>query len=323
MIKKTVLITGGAGFIGSNLVEELLNQKYRVICVDNFDDTYNPKYKKQHISPFVKNKNFKLYKTDIRDLTKMRSVFKKEKPKYVAHLAAKADTRDAVNNPFAYTSVNIEGSLNVLELCREFSIKQTVIASSGSVYGNNPNIPWIEDEKTDFPLSAYGATKKFVEMLSYTYHHNFGMNIVCLRYFNVYGENNRPNMVPYKWAEAILKGQQLEISGTGDRRRDFTYVKDVAEATALAIKTPLKYKILNVANSSPVSLKELLDVFEKVTGIKPNAKSRPSNNASVNEMYANSEEAQKVLGWKPKVSIEEGIEKLVIWFKKNRLGKFT
>ncbi len=321
MIKKTVLVTGGAGFIGSNLVEELLNQKFKVICVDNFDDTYDPKFKEQHIAPFKKNKNFVLYRSDIRDLAKMKSIFKKEKPKYVAHLAAKADTRDAVANPYIYTSVNIEGSLNILELAKEFNVKQTVVASSGSVYGNNPNIPWVEDEKTDFPLSAYGATKKFVEMLSYTYHHNFGMNIVCLRYFNVYGENNRPNMVPYKWAEAILNGWELELSGTGDRRRDFTYVKDVAEATVLAIQTPLTYKVINVANSSPVSLKELLSIFEKVTGIKANVKSRPSNNASANEMFANSEEAQKVLGWKPKVSIEEGITKLVAWFKENRLIK--
>lgn len=318
---QTVLVTGGAGFIGSNLVEALLRQKFKVICVDNFDDTYDPKFKRQHIAPFRKNKNFILKKVDIRDLKKMRSIFKKEKPKYVAHLAAKADTRDAVTNPYIYTSVNIEGSLNVLELCREFGVKQTVIASSGSVYGNNPNIPWVEDEKTDFPLSAYGATKKFVEMLSYTYHHNFGMNVVCLRYFNVYGENNRPNMVPYKWAHAILNGLELELSGTGERKRDFTYVKDVAEATVLALRSSLDYKIINVANSSPVSLKELLAVFEKVTGIKPIVRSRESHNASANEMYANSAEAQKVLGWKPKVSIEEGIEKLVIWFKQNRLGK--
>lgn len=319
---ETVLVTGGAGFIGSNLVGQLLKQKYRVICVDNFDDTYDPKFKEEHIAPFLYDKNFVLYRTDIRDLPAMRDIFEKEKPKYVAHLAAKADTRAAVKDPYAYVSVNVEGTLNILELSRDFSVKTVVLASSGSVYGNNPNIPWKEKENTDLPLSAYGATKKTVEMLAYTYHHNFGMNVICLRYFNVYGENNRPTMVPYKWAKAFLLGEEIELSGEGDRKRDFTYVGNIVSATILALTSSLKYEILNIANSRPVSLKELLSVFEKVTGAKPNVRSRPSHNASVNLMYADSTKAQKLLGWKSEVSIEEGITKLVAWFRSNRLKKF-
>ena len=322
-VTKTVLLTGGAGFIGSNLIEKLLHQKYRVICIDNFDSTYNPKFKIEHIAPFLQNKNFVLHITDIRDLEALRAIFEKEKPTYVAHLAAKADTREAVNNPYDYISVNIDGTLNILELSRDFSVKKVVLASSGSVYGNNPNTPWKEEENTDFPLSAYGATKKATEMLAYTYHHNFEMNIICLRYFNVYGENNRPNMVPYKWAAAIFSGKEVELSGEGTRKRDFTYVKDVVEATILALKSPLKYEILNIANSHPVSLKELLAVFEKVTGIKPKVHSRPSHNASANEMYADSAKAKKLLGWKPKVSIEEGTAKLVSWFREKRLEKYS
>lgn len=321
-IFETVVVTGGAGFIGSNLVEELLNQKYKVVCVDNFDETYSPKFKVEHVSPFLRNKNFVLYPTDIRNLEEMRLIFEKERPKYIVHLAAKADTREAVVNPYGYLSVNMNGTLNILELAKDFGVKKTVIASSGSVYGNNTNIPWKEEENTDFPLSAYGVTKKSVEMLAYTYHHNFGMEMVCLRYFNVYGENNRPNMVPYKWAEAFLSGEEIEISGTGTRKRDFTYVKDVVDATILALKSPLKFEILNIANSRPVSLRKLLGVFEKVTAIKPRVRSRPSHRASVNEMYADSTKAKKLLHWKPKVSIEEGIERLVLWFRKYRLKKF-
>ncbi|MFZ2621029.1 MAG: NAD-dependent epimerase/dehydratase family protein [Minisyncoccia bacterium] len=318
---KTVLVTGGAGFIGSNLVSELLKRKYRVVCVDNFDGTYSPEFKESHVAPFVSNTNFGLFRVDICDLEKMRSIFEKEKPVYVVHLAAKADTRDAVKNPYIYISVNVNGTTNILELSKKFSVKKVVLASSGSVYGNNPNIPWKEEENTDLPLSAYGATKKTTEMLAYTYHHNFDMNVVCLRYFNVYGENNRPNMVPYKWAKAFLNNEEIELSGEGTRKRDFTYVGDVVEATVLAMEAPIKYEILNIANSQPVSLKELISVFEKITGMKPNVKSRPSHNASVNEMYADSMKAQKLLNWKPKVSIEEGISKLVSWFRQNRMEK--
>ena len=196
----------------------------------------------------------------------------------------------------------------------------TVVASSGSVYGNNPNIPWKEDEKTDWPLSAYGVTKKAVEMLAYTYHHNFGMNVVCLRYFNVYGENNRPGMVPYKWAKAFLTGGEIELSGEGTRKRDFTYVGDVVDATLLALESPLAYEIINIADSKPHSLADLLAVFEKVTGISPQVRKRPSHPASVNEMYADSSKAKELLGWEPKVFLEEGITRLVAWFRANRLA---
>lgn len=315
---QTVLVTGGAGFIGSNLVKQLLLKKYRVICVDNFDDTYDPKFKEQHLTEVTNHKNFKLYKEDIRELEKLRTIFTKEKPNLVVHLAAKADTRDAVKNPYVYVSININGTLNILELCRDFGIRKLVIASSGSVYGNNPNTPWKEEENTDYPLSAYGATKKFTEMLAYTYHHNFQMSIICLRYFNVYGENNRPNMVPYKWAKAILAGEEIELSGTGTRKRDFTYVGDVVDATIKALKSNLKFEVLNIANSKPVSLKKLLQVFERVIGVKAKVRSRESNNASASQMHANSNKAQKLLKWQPKVSIDQGIKRLVVWFRKNR-----
>jgi nucleoside-diphosphate-sugar epimerase len=316
---KTVLVTGGAGFIGSNLVDELLKEGYRVVCVDNFDDTYEPAFKEQHIAPFLNNDNFALYRIDIQNESDLRGVFEKEKPEYVAHLAAKADTRDAVKNPRVYLAVNMNGTLNVLELCREYGVKMTVVASSGSVYGNNPNIPWKEEENTNFPLSAYGVTKKAVEMLAYTYHHNFGMNIICLRYFNVYGENNRPSMLPYKWTKAFLAGEEIELSGEGTRRRDFTYVGDAVRGTILALKSNIGYEIFNLGNSNPASLKELLEVFEKVTGKTLPVRKRESHNASVNEMFADITKAEKLLGWQPAIPLEEGITKLVSWFRENRL----
>lgn len=316
---KTVLVTGGAGFIGSNLIRELLAKEYKVVCVDNFDDTYDPALKEQNIAPFLKNKNFVLERVDIRNEEALRGVFEKEKPTLVVHLAAKADTRGAVKIPRIYLSVNIDGTLNILELSREYGIENLVMASSSSVYGNTPRLPWKETETADRPLSPYGATKRTTELLAHTYHHNFGMNITCLRYFNAYGENNRPNMVPYIWTKALLSNNEIELSGEGARKRDYTYIGDVVNGTILAMEKPLGFEVLNIGNSSPVSLRELLSVFEKTLGVTAVVRSRPSHNASVEDTYADVEKAKRLLGWQPTVSIEEGIEKLIVWFRNNRL----
>ncbi|MCX6786440.1 MAG: GDP-mannose 4,6-dehydratase [Candidatus Kaiserbacteria bacterium] len=318
---KTVLVTGAAGFIGSNVSQTLLEEGYRVIGVDNFDDTYNPQFKEKQIAPFLNNPNFVLERVDIRDLPALTAVFEAEKPSYVVHLAAKADTRDAVQNPRLYISVNIDGTLNVLELCKEFAVANLIIASSSSVYGNSPNVPWREDENADRPLSPYGATKRAVEHLAHTYHHNFGMNIVCLRYFNVYGENNRPGMVPYMWTEKLLKGEEIEISGDGSRKRDYTYIGDIVRGTILAMEKPLGFEVINLGNHTPASLNELLAVFEKVIGTKAKVKSRPSHGASVEVTYADVSKAKELLGWEPHTSLEDGIIRLVAWFRSNRLEK--
>lgn len=316
---KTVLVTGGAGFIGSNLVGELLTRGYRVVCVDNFDDTYELSYKEGNIASFLNNKNFVLERVDIRDREAMREIFEKEKPMYVVHLAAKADTRGAVKIPHVYTSVNIEGTLNMFELACEYGVENFVMASSSSVYGNTPRLPWRETEVADRPLSPYGATKRATELLAHTYHHNFGMNITCLRYFNAYGERNRPGMVPYLWTKALLNDDEIELSGNGVRKRDYTYVGDVVRGTILAMEKPLGFEILNIGNSSPVSLRELLSVFEKVLGVTARVRSRPSHSASVEDTYADVSKAKELLGWEPSVSIEEGIQKLIAWFRTNRL----
>lgn len=316
---KTVLVTGAAGFIGSNLTQSLLEKGYRVVGIDNFEDAYDLKFKEAHIAPFVGNSNFALHRVDVRDLPAMRAIFEEEKPSYIVHLAAKADTRAAVKDPYTYTSVNIDGTLNILELCREYPVENLVIASSSSVYGNSSQVPFTEDQTADRPLSPYGATKRAVELLACTYHHNFNMNITCLRYFNAHGENNRPGMVPYIWTEKLLRGEEIEISGDGSRKRDYTYIGDIVRATILAIEKPLGFEVINIGNNTPASLNELLAVFEKVIGTKAKVKSRPSHSASVEETYANIDKAKKLLGWEPEVSLEEGIRRLVAWFRANRL----
>lgn len=316
---KTVLVTGAAGFIGSNLTHALLERGYRVVGIDNFDDTYDPLFKEANIAPFQGSGDFKLERIDIRDAGALKAVFEAEKPSYVIHLAAKADTRKAVDTPRIYTSVNIDGTLNVLEVCRENPVENLVIASSSSVYGNSSRVPFTEEEPADRPLSPYGATKRAIEHLAYTYYHNFNMNITCLRYFNAHGENNRPNMVPYIWAEKLLRGEEIEISGDGSRKRDYTYVGDIVRATVLAMEKPLGFEVINIGNNTPVSLNELLAAFEKIIGIKAKVKSRPSHGASVEVTYADVSKAKKLLNWEPQTSLEEGLTKLVAWFRANRL----
>src|SRR3989344_1233914 len=316
---KTVLVTGAAGFIGSNLTKALLEKGYRVAGVDNFDDTYDVRFKESNIAPFADNANFVLHRVDIRDLPELTAVFVKEKPSYVVHLAAKADTRKAVDAPRLYTSVNIDGTLNILELCREYPVENLVVASSSSVYGNSSQVPFTEDQPAGQPISPYGATKRATELLAHTYHHNFKMNITCLRYFNAVGENNRPNMVPYIWAEKLLKGEEIEISGDGSRRRDYTYVGDIVRGTILAMEKPLGFEILNLGNNTPASLNELLAIFEKILNIKAKVKSRPSTKPSVEVTYADVSKAKKLLDWEPTTSLEEGITRLVAWFRLNRM----
>lgn len=316
---ETVLVTGAAGFIGSNVVRILLEKGYRVIGLDNFDDTYDPRIKEAHIAPFAGNEHFVLHRTDVRDMDAMRAIFEKEHPAYVIHLAAKVDTRNAVEHPYDYVSVNVEGTLNVLELGRACGVQNIVLASTSSVYGNTTEMPWSETLAADKPLSPYGSTKRLTEMLAYSYHHNFGMNITCLRYFNAYGENNRPTLVPYVWTEKILRDQEIEMSGDGSRKRDYTYIDDVVDATIRAMEKPLGFEVINVGNSTPSSLKELLATIEHATGKKALVKSRPSHAASVEMTYADVRKAKELLGWEPKTSLSEGVEKLVTWFRANRL----
>lgn len=316
---ETILVTGGAGFIGSNLIAKLLEGGYRVVCVDNFDSSYDPAFKESNIKPFLGNKNFVLYRVDICNMDELRKVFEKERPARVAHLAAKADTRVAVAQPYPYIETNITGTLNIFEAAKQTGVKNIVFVSSSSVYGNSQELPWREDAAASRPISPYGVTKRAGEMLAHSYHHNFGLNITCLRYFNAYGENNRPSMVPYLWARTLLKGEEIEISGGGIRKRDYTYVGDTVTATLAALKKPLGYEIINIGNNHPVSLSELLAVFEKVIGVKARTKERPSNRASVENTYADITKAKKLLQWEPTVSIEEGIGRLVAWVRANRL----
>jgi UDP-glucuronate 4-epimerase len=316
-----ILVTGGAGFIGSHLCERLLKDRKvkRVIVVDNLDPTYPVKYKKENLSLLTPDKKFRFYKADIRDKKALERIFKKEKPEYVVHLAAKTDTRSSVHQADEHESVNVLGTLNIFDLAKDHGVKKIVFFSSSSVYGNTAKPPFKETDMLNFPLAPYGATKIAGEVLAYTYFFNFNLPIVCFRIFNAYGPRMRPSLVLYKWVNDVLHDRPVEMSGAGVRKRDFTYVGDIVDAVLLALKKNQGYEILNIGNSKPVSLTGLLKIIGKVTGKRPTLWRRPSNKASVETTYANISKAKRILGWRPKTSMEKGVSNFVTWFRKNRL----
>lgn len=314
---KTILLTGGAGFIGSNTAQALLARGDRVVCVDNFTPNYDPSFKESNIKDFSSHPNFVLYKTDIINLGALKEIFEKEKPSVVVHLAAKADTRLSIHEPQAYIDTNLTGTLNLLE-CSKEGVEKFIFASSSSVYGNKAHAPFIETDTTDFALAPYGATKKAGEILCYTYNQNFKLPVVCLRIFNAYGERNRPDLVLYKWIEKLSHGEPIEISGDGSRTRDFTYIGDLVDALLRSIDTPLQFEIINIGNADPVALNALLEMVESAMGKKAEVISRPSNKGSVELTHANVSHAKEVLGWEPKTPTKEGVKKMVEWFMRER-----
>jgi UDP-glucuronate 4-epimerase len=319
---KKILVTGGAGFIGSHLIERLLKDPAtkRVICVDNLDESYPVTYKRSNISAFRSDTRFVFYKTDIRDTRKLQRIFSNEKPDFVVHLAAKTDTRTSLVEPLLYESVNVAGTISVLECAKVSGVKKCVTISSSSVYGNAVARQAVkEDTTTDYPLSHYGATKKAGEVIAHSYAYNFDMTVICIRLFNVYGERMRPGPVLYTWVDQLFKGSPVSMSGRGERRRDFTYVGDVVDAILKALRRGTGYGIFNVASSNPASLSELLKVVETAVGKKARVAYRPKNRASIESSYADIRKAQTAFGWNPKTSLTDGVKRFVTWFRDHRI----
>jgi len=320
---KRVLVTGAGGFIGSMVAEELcrLFPDTQVHGIDNFDDTYDRWIKQENISACAAQANFSYTECDIADRSAVTAVFDKFQPTHVLHLAAKADTRAAVSNPYPYIDTNITGTTHILDLAATHKVTQCVMASSSSVYGNSTNVPWSEGQHELQPISPYGVTKLSTEHLAFAYHHNYQLPVTMLRYFNVYGERNRPGMVPYIWTEKMLKDEAIEISGDGSRRRDYTYIGDVVDATIKALQTNLGCDVLNIGYGQPLSLLELKDNLQTAVGREVAHSFRPSHNASVEQTYADTSKAKELLGWQPQVSHTEGFKRLVDWFRSSRIEK--
>ena len=319
----TYFITGGAGFIGSTLSKKLLKQGNRVIVIDNFCDFYNPKIKENNVKELLKNEEFKLYKADIRDRQAVRKIFDENTIDVVMHLAAMAGVRPSIENPVLYQDVNCLGTQNILEEMKLHNVKNGVFASSSSVYGNCKEVPFKENMIVDFAISPYAATKKANEVMAHVYHKLYNMNIIMLRFFTVYGPKQRPDLAINKFTRLMLENQEIPMFGDGTTSRDYTYVDDIVNGIIKSCEYTMNnkevYEILNIGNSSPTSLKEMINTIAKMLDVKPKIKQLPMQPGDVDRTYADISKAKELLGYEPKTSFEEGIKKFVDWYKENKI----
>lgn len=308
-----ILVTGGAGFIGSHLIEKLLEEGHDVVCVDNLTPYYDPELKKARLARFSDRITF--YETDITDREALTAIFNDEEIEAVCHLAAQAGVRYSLENPFIYAETNYIGTVNVLELSKQKGIKNVVMASTSSVYGLNEKLPFSEDDRVDHPISIYAASKRACELLAFSYDHLFGLNVTCLRFFTVYGQWGRPDMALFLFTKNILEGKPIEVFGEGNMRRDFTYVSDIVEGFVAALKKPLGFEIINLGAGEPVHLMDFIRMTEKALGKKADIQFKPMQPGDVRETHSDITKAKKLLGYDPKVSIEEGIPAFVEWYR--------
>jgi len=309
-----ILVTGGAGFIGSHLVDRLLAEGHRVVCLDNFDDFYASALKRRNLTGARKDSKFRLVEGDLRDEGILKRILEEEKVEIVAHLAARAGVRPSIEQPLLYADVNIRGTLSFLEACKKYKIRRLVFASSSSVYGNNPKVPFAEDDPVDNPISPYAATKKAAELICHTYHHLYGMDIACLRYFTVYGPRQRPEMAIHQFSRLIRRGKKISLFGDGSSRRDYTYVDDAIDGTMGALFREHGYEIYNIGEFQTTSLSELVQLIEEQMGKKAQVEYLPAQPGDVERTYADIRKARERLGYQPKINMREGISRFVRWY---------
>jgi len=314
----SIAVTGGAGFIGSHVCEALLGKGLDVVCIDNFNDYYNPKFKEENISECLKNKNFKLHRKDITNINDLRTVFKKNKIEKVIHLAARAGVRPSIEQPVLYEQANVLGTLNMLMMAKDFKAENFVFGSSSSIYGNTKEIPFSESSKTDSPVSPYAATKKSAELMCHAYSHMYNIPMTCLRLFTAYGPRGRPDMAPYKFTELIYNNKELEMFGDGKTKRDYTYVKDIVDGILAAVGKEFKFEVINLGNSKPVELRQFISIIEENLGKKAKIKKMPLQPGEVDVTYADVKKAERLLTWKPKTDIKNGMKKFIEWYKNER-----
>lgn len=316
---ETFLITGGAGFIGSSLADSLLKKGQRVIVVDNFDPYYDPRIKRQNVAPHLNDEKYKLYEVDITDLEAMEKVFKENKIDRIVHLAAKAGVRPSLENPIGYAVTNVVGTNIILELARKYGVKKLVLASSSSVYGNNEKVPFSEEDNVDKAISPYAASKKENEVLAHVYHAIYDLDIILLRFFTVYGPRQRPDLAINKFVSAIEKDEPIELYGDGHSYRDYTFIDDIVNGVELSLDYLNKnhgiYEIINLGSNNPIKLKEMIETVERVLGKKAKIVNLPMQPGDVDRTYANISKANKLLGYKPSISFDEGVKAFVLWKK--------
>jgi UDP-glucuronate 4-epimerase len=310
------LVTGIAGFIGWRVGEFLLKEGKAVLGVDNLNDAYDVTLKYWRLNELKKFEKFKFYQIDITNFQALKTLFETYSISAVIHLAARAGVRASLENPWIYVDSNITGTLNLLELMKDFGVKKMVLASTSSIYaGQSP--PFHEDLKVDTPLSPYAATKKGAELLSYTYHHLYGLDISVVRYFTVYGPAGRPDMSIFRFIKWIYEEKPIKIFGDGTQARDFTYIDDIARGTIASLK-PLGYEIINLGGGkNPISINQIIEILERLIGKKAKREYLNFHKADVKITWADISKAKKLLNWEPEISIEEGLKRTVNWSKEN------
>lgn len=318
-MNRTYLVTGGAGFIGSSLADFLLKKDYKVVVIDNFCNFYDPSIKRNNVKDNLDNPNYKLYEIDLRCKSDVEKVFRENKIDVVIHLAAMAGVRPSIENPILYQEVNCIGTQNLLEVMKEYGVKNLVMASSSSVYGNNKKVPFKETDIVDYAISPYAATKKSNEVMTHVYHKLFNMNVIMLRFFTVYGPRQRPDLAINKFTRLMLNDEEVTMFGDGTTSRDYTYIDDIVSGIYSSINYVLNnkdvYEIVNLGNSSPVSLKEMINTIAEVLDKEPKIKEMPMQQGDVNITYADITKAKEMLNYDPKTPFKEGIEKFVKWYK--------
>ncbi len=318
---KRILLTGGAGFIGSHVAEALLRRGAVLSIVDNLDHFYSSAWKKRNLDEVRRAGSFEFFERDICELETMRETLAGARPDVVVHLAARAGVRPSSEQPRLYEHVNVAGTVNLLELCREFRVGKFVFGSSSSVYGKSSHAPFSEGQHDLRPISPYAATKLAGESFCYTYAHLYGLPAICLRFFTVFGPRQRPDLAIHKFVALIEKGEPLPIFGDGETGRDYTYVDDIVAGVLAAIDyTPgavngAPFELFNLGNSHPVKLNELLDRLEKVTGKKAIREPKDEQPGDVPLTWADISKAGKLLEYRPKTALEDGLKKFVAWYR--------
>lgn len=315
---KKVLVTGGAGFIGSHVAEYLLERGDDVIIVDEVNSYYDVRIKENNLEMLREKygeKRVAIFVGDICDEDFMENVFETTRPEWVCHMAARAGVRPSIDDPHIYIHSNIKGTTRLLELSHKYGIKNFVFASSSSVYGGSKSTYFSEEESVDFPVSPYAASKKACELLGYTYHHLYKLNVTGLRFFTVYGPRGRPDMAPFKFIDRVSRGVELQQFGDGSSSRDYTYIDDIVDGVVRAIDRPHKYQIFNLGKGNGTSLKEFIDLVQKHVGKKAVIKVMPDQPGDVPYTCADVTKAAQMLGYKAKVPFEEGIRRTVEWYK--------
>jgi UDP-glucuronate 4-epimerase len=314
----SVLITGGAGFIGSHVASHLLDQGERVIIVDNFNDFYDPAIKRRNVLDLKARGSLDVRELDILDTEGLRRAFDEARPQVVIHLAAWAGVRPSLERPALYSSVNVTGTVHLLELAREFRVPSFIFGSSSSVYGGSRKVPFTEDDPADNPVSPYAVTKRAGELLCRTYSHNFGLNITCLRFFTVYGPRQRPEMAIHKFARLIWEGREVPVFGDGSSRRDYTYVDDIVQGILSSVRVNPRFAVINLGESQTVSLLELIRLLEGVLGRKARLRFLPEQAGDMAITYADISRARELLAYSPSTPVQEGIRRFAEWFVQAR-----